>query len=100
MSYSYAFHEYAQQDYEVIVEWYASRSIKSAKNFIVEVGHALQLICDNPNRWRNEYKHFRELGLKKFPYIIIYSVEEDIQQIIVTAIFHTSKNPKKKYPKI
>jgi len=59
-------HEYAQQDYEKIVEWYASRSIKSAENFIDEVGHALQLICDNPNRWRNEYKHFRELGLKKY----------------------------------
>ena len=44
MSYSYAFHENAQQDYELIVEWYASRSIKSAKNFIAEVGHALQLL--------------------------------------------------------
>jgi len=46
MSYSYVLHEYAQQDYEKIVEWYASRSIKSAENFIDEVGHALQLICD------------------------------------------------------
>ena len=99
MSYSYTLHELAQQDYETAVEWYAARSIKAADNLITEVESALQSICDNPGRWRNEYKHFRELGLKKYPYVIIYTVEEDQQLVIVTAIFHTSRNPKKKYVK-
>jgi len=64
MSYRYILHEQAQQEYDVAVEWYAARSIKAAENLIIEVEHALQLICDNPDRWRNEYKHYRELGIK------------------------------------
>lgn len=100
MSYSYVLQELAQQDYEITVEWYASKSIKSAENFIAEAEHAFQLICNNPKRWRNEYKHYRELGLKNYPYVVIYFVEENIQRVIVTAIFHTSRNPGKKYRKI
>lgn len=100
MSYRYILHELAQQDYDKAVEWYAARSIKAAENLIIEVEHALRLICDNPDRWRNEYKHYHELGIKKYPYVIIYSAEEDKQLVIVTAIFHTSRNPKKKYRKM
>ncbi len=97
--YIFILHEQAQQDYDAAVEWYAERSIKAATNLIAEVEYALQLICDNPDRWRNEYKHFLELGLKKYPYVIIYTFEEEKQLVIVSAIFHTSKHPKKKYPK-
>lgn len=100
MSYSYVLHELAQQDYEITVECYASKSIKSAENFIAEVEHSLQLICNNPKRWRNEYKHYRELGVKHYPYVIIYYIDEDVQQVIISAILHTSKNPKRKYRKI
>jgi plasmid stabilization system protein ParE len=100
MSYSYVLLELAQQEYEITVEWYASKSIKAAENFIAELENTLQLICNNPKRWRNEYKHYRELGVKRYPYVVIYSVEEDIQRVIVSAIFHTGKNPKKKYRKI
>lgn len=100
MSCHYILHELAQQDYDKAVEWYATKSIKAAENLIIEVEHALQLICDNPDRWRNEYKQFRELGVKKYPYVIIYTVEENKQLVIITAIFHTNRNPKKKYRKI
>ena len=85
----------AQQDYDRAVEWYAARNIKAAGNLIIEIEHALKLICDNPDRWRNEYKHYLESGVKKYPYVIIYSVEADKQLVIVIAIFHTSRSPKK-----
>jgi plasmid stabilization system protein ParE len=99
MSYRYILHELAQQDYDTVVAWYAARSSKAAENLITEVEHALQLICDNPGRWRNGYKYYRELGVTKYPYVIIYSIEEDKQLVIITAFFHTSRNPKKKYRK-
>ena len=100
MSYRYLLHELAQQDYDMAVEWYANRSIKSAENLVIEVENTLQLICDNPDRWRNEYKHYRELGVRKYPYVIVYTVEEDRQLVIITAIFHTSRSPRKKYRKM
>ncbi|WP_276501516.1 type II toxin-antitoxin system RelE/ParE family toxin [Terrimonas pollutisoli] len=100
MSYRHILHPLAQQEYEEAVEWHAAKSIKAAENLILEIERGLQLICDNPDRWRNEYKDYRELGVKKYPYVIIYTVEEDKYLVIITAIFHTSRNPKKKYRKI
>jgi plasmid stabilization system protein ParE len=99
MSYHYVLHEKAQQEYEEAIEWYIARSIKAAENLILRVEYTLKQICDNPVRWRNEYKNYRELGVKKYPYVIIYTVEEDKQRVVVTAFFHASRNPKKKYLK-
>ena len=100
MSYRCRLHEKAQLDYEASLEWYAVRSIKAAENFIQEVEYAFQLIIDNPLRWRNEYKNFRELGLKKYPFVIVYTVEESEELVTIIAIFHTSRNPNKKYRKL
>ncbi len=99
MSYSYQLHERAQQDYEEALMWYLQRSQQAAENFVVAVDNALALICAHPARWRNQYKHYHELGLKKYPFTIIYSIEADRQLIIVSAIYHHKRNPKKKYRK-
>lgn len=100
MSYNYILHETAQQDYEEALQWYMERSERAAANFVTVIDNALQLICDYPVRWRNEYKHYYELGVKKYPYTIIYSSEKAKQLVIVTAIYHHKRSPKKKYRKM
>lgn len=70
MSYQYILHATAQKDYEDALKWYAERSLKATENFIRSVDDSLSLICEHPVRWRNEYKYFYELGVKKFPYTI------------------------------
>ncbi len=87
MNYSYQLHERAQQDYEEALRWYLQRNRQAAENFVVAVDNALALICAHPGRWRNQYKHYHELGLQKYPYTIIYSIEEDRHLIIVSAIY-------------
>lgn len=99
MSYAYVFHEVAQREYEAAVVWYAERSIKAAENFIAAVDHALELICAHPDRWRNEYGHYRELGLKKYPFVVVYSFDPQRKEVLVTAVFHTSRSVRKKYRK-
>lgn len=64
MSYRYIFHQEAQSDYEEALKWYADRSERAAENFVRAVDHSLQLICEHPTRWRNEYKHYYQLGVK------------------------------------
>jgi plasmid stabilization system protein ParE len=59
MSYTYILHKHAQKDYEQSLEWYMQRSI-AAEKFVKEIDTTLQLICTNPDRWRNKYKNFHE----------------------------------------
>ena len=99
MLYTYILHEHAQQEYETSVLWYAERSEKTATGFIKAVDEALKLICEHPLRWRNVYKNLHELGLKKYPFTIIYSIETTKQLIVVLSIYHHKRNPKKKYKK-
>ena len=81
------------------LKWYAERSKAAAENFVRAVDDAVQLICQHPERWRNTYKGYHELGLKKYPFTIIYTIESDKQLIIIFSIYHHKRNPKKKFRK-
>ena len=54
----------------------------------------LDSIAKNPYAYQRKYKHYREAVLRVFPYTVIYEIKEN--EIIVNAIFHTKRNPKKK----
>ncbi len=99
MGYGYIFLANAQDEYESSISWYNERSRLAADQFIEAVDHALQLICDHPNRWRNEYKNYYELGVKKYPFSIVYTIDAKQGLVIVSSIYHQSRNPKKKYKK-
>jgi plasmid stabilization system protein ParE len=99
MRYGYILDELAQQEYEDAIIWYLNRSLQACENFILAVDETLTLICDHPTRWRNEYKDFYELGLKKYPYTIIYTVNPDHEIIYIIAIHHHKRSPRKKYRK-
>ncbi len=99
MSYRYILSQTSQQDYEGALKWYAERSVLAAENFVTAIDNVLQLICENPARWRNAYRNFYELGVKKYPYTIIYKIEEDQRLIFVSSFYHHKRNPKKKYRK-
>lgn len=97
MSFQYVLHKSAQEDYEKSLKWYLKKSLKAAEGFVEAVDFALLKICSHPKRWRNTYKHYYELGLKKYPFVIIYSIEEEMNTILVWKIYHYKRNPKKKY---
>jgi plasmid stabilization system protein ParE len=99
MSYHYILHDHAQEDYETSLQWYAERSALAAENFVKALDDALLSICNNPRRWRNKYKNYHELSLKKYPFTIIYTIETDKQLVIVSSVYHHKRNPKKKYKK-
>ncbi|WP_354359720.1 type II toxin-antitoxin system RelE/ParE family toxin [Pedobacter sp. UYP30] len=44
------------------------------------------------------FENFRGLPMKKFPYIIFYTISEEQKTIIIKAVFHTSQDTEK-YPK-
>ena len=99
MKYSYSFLDIAQQEYEEALIWYLEKSPAAAEGFVKAVDAALNLICDNPKGWRNEYEDYHELGLKKYPFNLIYSIEQDEMQVVIKSVYHQSRNPTEKYKK-
>jgi plasmid stabilization system protein ParE len=97
MSYSYLYTPVAAKDYTEALGWYAERSIKAAENFVSAVKEKLTLICNNPERFALRYRKFREASLKKYPFSIIYFVNETEKVIVVTAVYHHRRNPASKY---
>ena len=101
MPFQYKLHPAAQKEYEASISWYLERSLDAAENFIKTVDNGLTEICKDPTRFRNRYKNYREYNLHKYkyPFDIVYVVEEHLQLIIVVAIFHEKRPPMGKYRK-
>lgn len=100
MDYQYIFDPIAADEYEEAFTWYEQRSVIAADNLIVAVQNAIIAICDNPYIYRNIHKNLRELSLKKYPYNLIYFIDENKQLITITSLFHHKRNPKNKYDKL
>jgi plasmid stabilization system protein ParE len=66
MSYTFIFEPHALAEYKEAVTWYKERSETAAKNLIIEVQDRIEAICNDPLRYRNTYKNFRETSLKNF----------------------------------
>lgn len=89
----------ALEEFNDAVLWYGERSEAAARQFIIEVKEKLDSICKNPYSFRNTYLNFRETSLKKYPFYIVYFLDEKENKVIITSIYHHKRNPKNKYLK-
>ena len=85
MAYQYTFDPIAAGEYEDAFNWYEQKNVIAADNLIVAVQDAIMAICTNPYRYRNLHKNLRELTLKKYPYNLIYFIDENKKLITVTS---------------
>ena len=97
MSYRYIYEPAALAEYKEAISWYLERSKNAADNFVKEVKERIIMICDDPLRYRSTYKNLRETSLKKYPYSIVYFVDEKKQLVIVSSVYHHKRNPRRKY---
>ena len=75
--------------------WYEEQKPGLGKKLYKEVNHYFELIIKNPHLFPVRYKEeIRITALKKFPYLIIYWIDESKQTVFVISVFHTSRNPK------
>ena len=97
MSYTHTYDPIALSEYHEAIAWYGEKSLIAVDNFIVEVDEKIKKICAAPGLYRNVYKNSREVSLKKFPYAIVYFINEATRTIIITSVYHHKRNPKRKY---
>jgi len=78
-------------------DWYEDKWTGLGDRFVREVEKKLQQIEKTPERYAERKKGFREARIKVFPYLVIYRIQKRKRIIAINSIFHTSRNPKKKY---
>lgn len=75
--------------------WYENQKKGLGRKFADAIFKDVEEILSAPLAYPNKYKYTREKVVKKFPYLIIYSVEENV--IFILHVFACKRNPKKKY---
>ena len=87
----------AAKEYLKAIVWYKERSLQAAENFVKAVNETFSNIEAQPEHYRNTYKHFHEIKLKKYPYSLVYFIDNERNTVVVTTMFHSKRNPKKKF---
>lgn len=87
-----AFHPEAEEDYFAAVRWYRRRDAEAARRFVLEVGRVLAVIASHPERYGWHEPPFREAGLRRYPFSIVYRIEAT-GVVRVYAVAHASREP-------
>ena len=81
----------AEDDLKEAYSWYEDKRTGLGYDFLLQVDAGLNSIVRNPTIHSLEYKGTRKHLIKRFPYKIIYLV--DNERIIVLAVIHGRRNP-------
>jgi toxin ParE1/3/4 len=75
-----------------IFNWYENKRSNLGDDFLISLEDSLSNIEINPLAFQLKYKHIRAVYIKRFPFGIFYTVEQE--KIIIMAVFHLSRNPR------
>jgi toxin ParE1/3/4 len=87
----YVFHPAALTEYSEAVQYYAQNRTALAQAFIDAVENTIYRIRESPITWPIVDEDVRRCMTRKFPYGVLYTVEED--KILILAIMHCSREP-------
>ncbi|MEX2349381.1 MAG: type II toxin-antitoxin system RelE/ParE family toxin [Flavobacteriaceae bacterium] len=90
MKFKVLFLKEAQDDFAESRNWYRKINPSLSARFTKDFKETIKSIQENPNKYQIRYDNNRVRLLRKFPYLIHYSIENDI--VLIKALFHTSRD--------
>jgi len=87
----YNFHPAALTEYSEAVQFYAQNNIELAQNFINAVEDTIFRIIESPHRYPVIDEDIHRCLVRKFPYAILYTIENEY--ILIIAVMHCSRKP-------
>ena len=92
MSYHVIIEPTALLDIQQAIDYYDAKKIGLGEKFEAALDKRLVAIQNNPF-YQIRYDTVHCLPLKKYPYMIHFTISKADNTVTVRAIFHTSKNP-------
>ncbi|MGB5635852.1 MAG: type II toxin-antitoxin system RelE/ParE family toxin [Waterburya sp.] len=87
----YVFHPEALAEYSEAVQYYAEQRVEVAQAFIDAIEDAVYRIKESPTRYVVINEDVRRCMTRRFPYGILYTIEQDY--ILILAVMHCSREP-------
>jgi len=84
----------ARNDTQDAYDWYENQLAGLGDKFLNALEECYLKIEKHPAAFGKFYKNYRKAVIKKFPYLIIFTIIKN--EIFVFAIFHGERNPKKR----
>jgi plasmid stabilization system protein ParE len=91
VKYSLIIRPEAEDDLKEAYSWYEDKRQGLGHDFLLQVDAGLNFVARYPDIHPIEYKGTRKHLIKRFPYKIIYLVENE--RIIVLAVIHGRRSP-------
>jgi toxin ParE1/3/4 len=87
----YVFHPEALVEYADAVQYYAEQRAEIGQAFINAIEDAVYRIRESPTRYIAIDEDVRRCMTPKFPYGILYTIEQEY--ILILAVMHCSRKP-------
>jgi plasmid stabilization system protein ParE len=87
----YAFHPEARLEYRDGAAFYEAARPGLGAAFTLEVEAVIEQICAAPDRWRFFEQDVRRCLTRRFPYAVLYTIENDY--LLIVAVMHGSRQP-------
>jgi len=85
----------AKVDIEESALWYNHKQKGLGKRFTQSIKDCIVSIKLQPESFQIRYKNNRAAIPYKFPYLVIYYIDDNNETISIIAVFHSSQNPKR-----
>lgn len=83
----------AQAEIQAATDYYESKEPGLGLRFVAELDRAIKLILQFPTSWSPFSRRSRRYVLRRFPYHIIYSVQQDT--VMIVTVVHQRRDPKR-----
>ena len=94
MVFKIEFQTEAIEDIQNAFEWYEEQKSGLGFSFLEEFEICINKLSKSPFRYGLVNKWVRKIQINRFPYLIVFEIEED--KVYVNAVRHTSRKPKYK----
>ena len=84
----------SKDDIELSFAWYERQRKGLGFEFLDSIEASLENIINNPEMYQIRYSCFRGCPIRRFPFLIFYSIEDNV--IVVHSVFYNRQDPKKR----
>ncbi len=98
MKYKLTFHPLLDSDVQKIISYYNFKQDGLGIEFFLELQSKYSTLKINP-LFQKRYNNVHCLPLKRFPYMIHFSIDTDTKTVFIEAVYSTAQNSKTNWKK-